>query len=274
MKEKATIIHISPTIAQRMLDSDTAVRETTKAKNRKLSVTHVNYLAKEMAAGRWVLTGSSIQFNELGELIDGQHRLVAIIRAGMTVPCYVVTGLPTQAFFALDQNKKRTTRDILHALEYKYDAYLGAAVLHILNWEGQKLFYKNRGQISSQEVVEWIDANPKIMDSAHMVLGSTTARTRQQGFKPGLLMALHFLFGQRNKGSATYFMEALSTGKFDLPSDDVIFLLRERLIRDAISKARLDSESLANFIVVAWNRWRDKEPLKSFKGVGKAEEIR
>jgi hypothetical protein len=37
------------------------------------------------------------------------------------------------------------------------------------------------------------------------------------------------------------FMQALATGKWQLPADDVIFMLCERLNKDATSKGRLET---------------------------------
>ncbi len=70
---KTQIKKISPKIAQGFLDANTD--------NRKVSHLHVSQLAAEMTKGRWIENGVSIIFDETQQrLIDGQHRLYAIIK--------------------------------------------------------------------------------------------------------------------------------------------------------------------------------------------------
>ena len=55
---------------------------------------HVEKFAAEMTAGRWRLTHQGIAFDTEGKLIDGRHRLLAVIRSGATVPMLVVVDEP------------------------------------------------------------------------------------------------------------------------------------------------------------------------------------
>lgn len=65
------------------------------------------------SAGEWQLTHQGIAFDEHDALIDGQHRLAAIVRAGLTVPLTVTHGVPRPAFTVMDTGRKRTGRDAL-----------------------------------------------------------------------------------------------------------------------------------------------------------------
>lgn len=83
--------------------------------NRKLRPNHVRSLAAAMQRNEWQLTHQGIAFSERGRLLDGQHRLNAIIAANATVQMVVVRGLPDDAFMAVDIGNKRTTADVLSA---------------------------------------------------------------------------------------------------------------------------------------------------------------
>lgn len=52
---------------------------------RKLDMSKVRILADEMKSGRWQLNGESIRFAKSGKLLDGQHRLAAILKANVPV---------------------------------------------------------------------------------------------------------------------------------------------------------------------------------------------
>lgn len=82
--------------------------------NRGLRNDHVEYLAREITNGRWQTTHQGIAFSESGRLLDGQHRLAAIVRAGKSVDINVSEGLPEEAFEAIDCGLKRANHDRIH----------------------------------------------------------------------------------------------------------------------------------------------------------------
>lgn len=98
---------ISPTIAKEYLLSN-------RNNYRKLSRPVVNRYAEDMKAGRWELNGEPIVFDENGVLKNGQHRLAAIITAGVTVDIAVVRGV-SESVTAYDINSVRTVMQISNA---------------------------------------------------------------------------------------------------------------------------------------------------------------
>lgn len=60
---------------------------------RKINWHVVHAYAEDMKAGRWVLNGEPICFDENGNLRNGQHRLYAIIRAGVVVQTLVIRNI-------------------------------------------------------------------------------------------------------------------------------------------------------------------------------------
>lgn len=63
--------------------------------------------AEDMSSDEWPFTGSPILFDDKGELIDGQHRMQAIINSETTQMCLIVAGLPTDIIRAVDAGRKR-----------------------------------------------------------------------------------------------------------------------------------------------------------------------
>ena len=60
---------------------------------RSLSKDRVLSYAGDMKNGKWQLNGEAIKFDSEGVLIDGQHRLHAIVRAGVPVEMLVIRGV-------------------------------------------------------------------------------------------------------------------------------------------------------------------------------------
>jgi hypothetical protein len=76
-----------PTV--QIIDVDPATAESWLAKNpnnRNLRVPVVQSYARDMVSGNWMLNGETIKFDQSGKLIDGQHRLSAVVTADVTVP--------------------------------------------------------------------------------------------------------------------------------------------------------------------------------------------
>lgn len=102
-KENASTIH--PEQAKKWIDE-------TNVGNRNMRITHIDYLVRQILIGNFILTGATIAFDAMGRLIDGQHRLMACIKAGMAIEAFVVRGLSEKAYEATDQNLIRTIQDV------------------------------------------------------------------------------------------------------------------------------------------------------------------
>jgi len=83
--------------------------------NRTLRESTVNTYSRDMQNGKWRETHQCIAFNQDGDLIDGQHRLHAVLRSGETIWFYVArySGSQTAMHLPIDQNIKRSAADII-----------------------------------------------------------------------------------------------------------------------------------------------------------------
>ena len=102
---RTEIVLVTPKMAQGMLchnHTNRAVRETQVAR-----------LAAVLVNGTWKLTHQGIAFDVDGRLVDGQHRLMAIVRAGIAAELMVSYDVSTEVFAVVDQGVKRNAADIL-----------------------------------------------------------------------------------------------------------------------------------------------------------------
>lgn len=74
----------------------------TTEKNRTFRKSRVAQYAADMKAGRWQLNGEAIKFDKNGHLLNGQHRLHAVVRADTTVPMLVISGLDPETRTTMD----------------------------------------------------------------------------------------------------------------------------------------------------------------------------
>lgn len=81
--------------------------------NRVIRQSRVAELATAMRQEQWVLTHQGIAFGVSGRLLDGQHRLWAVLMAGVPVRMMVTWDMPDETFTALDIGAKRTLADAM-----------------------------------------------------------------------------------------------------------------------------------------------------------------
>jgi len=100
------VIRVSPLLAKQWLSKNLE-------NNRNLSIRYSQNLANLMKKGEWKL-GEPIKFDKHGKLIDGQHRLQAVIIANLSVEFLVIYGYDTESAQVLDRGKTRSLSDIAH----------------------------------------------------------------------------------------------------------------------------------------------------------------
>ena len=97
------VVEITPDLAKKWLAAN--------KDNRHARPSHINKLAMEIKNGIWKLTHQGIAFSSDGRLIDGQHRLEAIVTANKPVFMAVFIDLDDNMFGALDRGIRRTLTD-------------------------------------------------------------------------------------------------------------------------------------------------------------------
>lgn len=82
-----------------------------QSRNRAVSQKRVSLYAAMMKRGAWYLTNAGLAFDEYGQLIDGQHRLLAVVNSQTPTKMLVVRELPHKAQIVLDQPLIRRGHD-------------------------------------------------------------------------------------------------------------------------------------------------------------------
>lgn len=115
---KCAVVTVTPELAKQWLKQNAH-------NNRNIRDSDVSKFARDMRNGNWKLTHQGIAFNALGDLIDGQHRLWAVIESGVSVPMHVWTEVPEETVQLIDSGTARTASDSLgfltedHAYRHK-----------------------------------------------------------------------------------------------------------------------------------------------------------
>ena len=115
---------ISPEVTAALLEAN--------RHNRHMRPPRVIQLADVMRRGEWVLNGETIKIATDGTLLDGQHRLQAVVDSGVTIETYVMRGMPPEVQDTVDTGRRRRLADVL-AIEGHTDSHALGASLSMLH---------------------------------------------------------------------------------------------------------------------------------------------
>jgi hypothetical protein len=101
----SVLVDVTPAQAERWLSGN--------IHNRKLNNARVDRMVRDMQAGRWRLTHQGVAFDPTGVLIDGQHRLWAVVLSGLTVKMRIFFNEPPENLEFIDTGASRSDADVL-----------------------------------------------------------------------------------------------------------------------------------------------------------------
>ncbi len=246
------LINITPAIAKSYLGQNQS--------NRPLSKRHIQRLSEVMMRKEWITNNDSICFDGSGVLINGQHRLYAIIKSGISVDILVSRGFDPDSFRTMDSLvMARGGRDALALMGVKDCSIISGALTLIHQ-------YKNYNTMSSYclitptIILKEYDLHPDI---------SLYAETIPRGQYKGLLspvVGLYFYYviskADYNKGNI--FMNGLVYG-YNLEKHNPMLRLRDKLIKNHSTYPKYSRLDQISLLIYTWNKFMKGEKIINFK---------
>ncbi len=214
--------------------------------NRNIVQSHVAAMARDIAAGQWMFNAQPICFSRSGRLLNGQHRLSAVLEAGEPIEVLVMRGLPEEAFETYDKQAKKAPVVEGEFEEFGDKALVAATA--VLLWRRE---LKPAGQPNARptatEVREVIRTNPDLLR-----LRGFARKMMRHGRSSALLYAAHRVL-REDPTVGQVFLDRLESAA-NLPAGHAILRLRDRLIdlRKADQNAQIDE------ILATWQKFRRK----------------
>jgi len=264
VKEKVT-----PSIAKEWLAKNVS-------NNRYINDRRITQFARLMATGNWSEnTGESIKFNKNGKLIDGQHRMMALIKANRTMYFCVHYDLPNDAINYIDQNAPRSTGNVLHIHNIPNANSISKGVkLYKLAVENEGYFKRQTGiKYSPIEIMNEYNKDPDFFQQGYK-LSSRLYRSFNRLMAPSFIAALYCycLKYSDHKNKVDPFFESF----FDYSGNACRTLVtaRKKLLDDKLSiTKKLPMDQRYNLIVKAYNNFAigktemSRIPLDTYESV-------
>ena len=220
-KQPLEKIMLPPEMARQMLERNTI--------NRPLNQPHVNRIARQIRGKLWRYNGDTIKVSTDEDVLDGQHRLWAIIEANMAVETVVVRGISREAFATIDTlSKPRSGADILaiNGLE-RHLKDVASALTWLLRWQ--------RGCVENYKDafnrVENSDIEAAFADHPLIVKAVERAITVRRVGNVGIIAFLFYVLSNRNAELAERFIATLFEPEA-VSAEDPFFQLRKYFLSD------------------------------------------
>ncbi|MDN6440465.1 MAG: hypothetical protein L0K30_00265 [Acidipropionibacterium jensenii] len=241
---------VTPAIAEKWLAKNTH--------NRDLNDRVVDAMVRDLESGNWLDNGATITFSEGGVLLDGQHRLNAVVKSGVGINSIIVRGAKAEAQHTMDTGAKRTLSNALKLRGEKNHVALAAATVAHIVWDrGNRGFGTSRStRVTNSEAIDYIESHPWLREQ---ITDVARYRSHLPGLSTGAVSVLYLLFSDIDTADADFFFERLTSDE-DHHRGQPIYLARKTLLEDyARTDGHRSQTWKAAILIKAWNKYRDGE---------------
>ena len=233
--------------------------------NRPISKIYVRSYADTMKKGAWMLNGVPIIFDTEGHLLDGHHRLLAVIEANIPVRFDVRRGAPSDAFTTYDTGRHRNLGQILAMQSVKHYNLVGSIVNANETLIALGRLCANNVTLQAcrhtlADSYERYCKDPQgysaVADYISIIQGK--CRIIPASWAGGLYYYLSHTGGYEEHVIRPFFDCLFELASTKVPS---AALLRDSIINKTIGGTKLNAATLWVYIVKAWNGYiTDKVP--------------
>lgn len=256
VKPSSKIMTITPAMAQEFLLKNN--------NNRPLKKERVDEYVSQMRKGFWAVQNDDICFDWDGNLLNGQHRLNAVVIYGKPVEMGVKFGLHPNAFAIIDSGKIRTSGEALSCDGMSNSNAKASIVRFYMQYNRGKfaIYSDGRNRIGNNEILNFARENKKKLEEVY-------AFTKKvfKSFKPvpmRYLGALYWKLSDIDQPSADAFFDKYATG-IGLTERHPIYILRTKLLSDYTSVKKYPIADKILWFVMAWNYYRQNRTVTKFR---------
>ena len=240
---------ITPAVAREMLESNID-------RNRAIKERHLERLVADMRDGFWDSNnGETLKFDNEGKLVDGQHRLHAIIQSKSTFTLPVLRGVSSDGFDTLDTGSSRTMGDLLSMRNVPSSTTTAAALVTLEQFYTGNFRTKS---LSHRKLLKRYEEHPDLAQfgSVHNAYRSV--------FRPNEATFLCYLFTAIAPKKGVAFLELIRNGGAAV--DHPCHILRENLMRYRMKRdtgyMHVHKEHIIGSVFKCWNHLERKSKAK------------
>lgn len=259
---KVKVTKVTPEIAEQWLRNNKV--------NRKLRKSRVNAYARDMSSGSWRDAESMIMLDGNGQLLNGQHRLSAIIQSGATVEFVVAEGASSESMEVMDSGAARTTRDTFQLRGYQNVTLLSSTSKLAFEYANglltSRLSDGTKGRAPTRsELVQFIEDHPGLHVTAEEMTPFTKGNNRFDAILPAAVGAAHWIISQNNDHKlATFYFEQISS-PVDEPEDSAIHAINSKFRSIKNRREKVTPSTQLLILLRGWNLYAVDSRTKTIR---------
>ena len=251
-------ILVTPIIANNYLQGNTI--------SRNLKANVVAHYAQQMSKKEWKEdTGETIKISKNGIVLDGQHRLHAIVKSNTNLHFHVFKELEDEVFDVLDTGRKRSAGDVFYIKEISNSNIIPSQIQLYTILKDNGISSKTAGF-----ALHGTSANLLKLYNERSLFWDETAKQSLiwhtnflKIIPPSVIGGIYGLLCDKNVEQAKSFMNQLCSG-LNL-TNDCIGLLRTKLIQDKVSNTKYSEDFKNALVIKTWNHFRNNDKVSLIK---------
>lgn len=231
--------------------------------NRNINEKRVNRLVKSIKSGQWKLNYQPIIISKDGNLINGQHRVQAVIVSKMPIEALVIHNAPDDIKPTLDIGAARNLGNHLQMAGYKGSVFAMASAIVICLSFQKGSYNKSGAQTTPEEMLDYLKSNKRILKSADIFTHTDKSEFRNL-LPQSISVAMHYLFCEIDRDKAETFFHGLVQGT-ELGKTSPILRARTELIsmRKESKRSELTRAMALHYLCTAFQAFLDNRRIDS-----------
>lgn len=260
---KVELVFITPSVAENYLKFND--------KNRKPSERHVKFLSNQMKDGFFIENGETIVFDTKGQLKDGQHRLLAIVKSGMSYHIPVVRGVEPKSMATFDTGKNRTAADVLTINGFKYGAAISSfsqsvnKFLHNSRKSGRSYAANRFESLTNQQVLDYCTENYDWIKDLVKTSILLSDKSKPRVLTSSQIALISYIIGGETPSDKVYSFIKNLIGIIRSENTATSYIYT-KLYNSKVNKEPLNFYWVLGMTIKSWNYYIDGNPaVKYFK---------
>lgn len=233
--------------------------------NRRINEYVVTRYSNDMKEGRWKTdTVEVLKVSKSGKLLDGQHRLSAVVKSKTPVFFHIAYGLDDCIFDVLDTGKTRNATDVFKIKGIKNECTI-PSIIQTCNFFNAGIkpdgVQKSKRDTNNMLIEQYYEDEEfwQYVAKKTMPWYRSFAKILSQSVLGGLFACLYKI----NPEKAEDFLNQLTTG-IDI-KNDTISLLRTKLMQDKMAPRKMPLSMKYALIIKTWNMYIQNKSVKLLK---------
>lgn len=248
-KVSARMVVVTPEIAEYWLSPEI------NRSNRKVMLRHVKDISRDISNDRWMLNAQPISFTKdpFGgdadglRLLNGQHRLRAVVDAGMDIEVPIAVNVSEDAFATFDTHAKKLVRTGDNPKSIDDRVMMAAARLQ---WREDNDIspYGTGPSPTASEFIDTLDRHPK--------MATYFPRARRRGMvemgSAGVMTYFMYRVNREDPQIAPHFLDDLEFGE-NLTVENPVHKLRQEILK---GRQKMTRKEILSRLLGTWEDYR------------------